>query len=189
MTPRRRALLEALQDAEATVRSKAAEALDRLDLWESIPELVPKLRSFSKTDWLKLLGALVGRRDETTLKLGLRSLEHGEQEVRLAALDLVASCVDLRACPVVCRALADPSPLVRSRAAEVLALLGDRRRGRDVAALLDDPDSAVVAQAALCVGLLDHTVSEARLRDLLSHPRAEVRAACAEALGRMGSAS
>ena len=40
-------------------------------------------------DIAEILGALVGRRDETTLKFGLRALEHPEEDVRLAALELV----------------------------------------------------------------------------------------------------
>lgn len=186
MTPRRKALIGALEDPDAEVRSSVAEALDRLDAWEGLAEAVAKTKALLKTDWLRLLASLSGRRDETTLKLGLRALDHPEADVRLAALDLVAACADLRACPVVSRRLADPSPLVRGRASEVLAGLGDRRRGDEVAALLDDPDPEVLAQAAASLGLLDHVASEPRLLALLAHPAAGVRASAAEALGRLG---
>jgi HEAT repeat protein len=186
VTSRRRALIDALGDPDPSVRGKATEALDRLDVWEGMPDILPRLRSFAKADWLKLLVSLVGRRDEITVKLGLRSLDHPDEEVRVAALELVAACADLRACPVVCRHLADHSPLVRGKSAEVLAQLGDRRRGDDVALLLDDEDPRVVARAASALGLLDHGASEPRLLALSSHQDPAVRAAAVEALGRIG---
>ena len=186
MTLRRQALIGALRDSDDRVRAQAAEALDRLEVLQGLDELLGQLRTFGKTDWLQLLLALSGRRDETSLRVGLRALEHRDEAVRLAGLDFVLSCGDLRAAPAACRRLADPSGLVRARAAQVMGGLGDRRRGDDVAALLDDPDPRALSAAAEGVGLLDHRGSEHRLVELLSHDDAEVRAMAAQALGRMG---
>lgn len=184
---RREALIGALRDGDPGVRTQAAEALDRLDALAGLGELLPRLRGLGKTDWLRLLLSFSGRRDETSLKLGLRALEHPEEDVRVAGLDFVLNCGDLRAVPALCRHLADPSGVVRARAAQVLGVLGDRRRGDDVAALLDDTDPRTVAAAAEAVGLLDHVGSERRLIELLSHDTPRVRATAAQALGRMGA--
>ncbi|MBI5016104.1 MAG: HEAT repeat domain-containing protein [Deltaproteobacteria bacterium] len=186
MISRRQALIELLRDDEPAVRARAAEALDRLDTFEALPGILGRARSLGRVEWLEFLRSLVGRRDETCLKVGLRCLEHPEEEVRLAALELVESFRDLRAGPAVARHLTDPAPLVRARAVEALGRLGDRRRAAEAASLLADSDDHVLARACETVGLLDHAASEPRLLSLLSHPDPDVRAAAAEGLGRMG---
>ncbi|MBI5445556.1 MAG: HEAT repeat domain-containing protein [Deltaproteobacteria bacterium] len=186
MTPRRRALLEALRDEDASVRASASEALDRLDVLEGLPELRGRLRQLGKLDWLRLLRSLVGVRDVECLKLALGSLAHREEDVRLAALDVAEAYSDWRASASVAGRLSDRSALVRARAVEVLGNLGDRRRAGEVAALLKDPDPAVVAAAAGALGLLAEASFEPALLPLLAHPVPAVRAAGAAALGRMG---
>lgn len=187
MTRRREALLRRLQDADPEVRGRAAQSLDRLDALERLAEILGRLRSLGKAEWVGLLRSLAGLRDETCFKLALKALEHPGPDVRLAALDAVLDFADSRAVAHVAQLLEDPEALVRARSVEVLGLLGDRRGAPRAAPLLWDPDSQVVARAAVAVGLLGHAESEARLLELGEHADPEVRAAAVSSLGRLGS--
>jgi HEAT repeat protein len=189
LTPRRRALLEALRDEDSAVRRSASEALDQVDLLEGFPEFRERLRSFGKAELIRFLGSLRGVRDLECLKLALRCLTHPEEDVRVAALGVAEAHADWRASATIAARLSDPSPLVRARALEVLGNLGDRRRAADVAPLLRDPDPRVIAAAADALGGLADGKVESLLLPLLSHPQAAVRASAARALGRLSLSS
>jgi HEAT repeat protein len=184
--PRRKALLVALRDPDPAVRSAASESLDRVDVLEALPEVLGRLPSLGKVEWVRLLRSMKGVRDETCLKLAIRGLEHEDEDVRLAAFDLVEAFCDWRATPHLTRALGDPNPLVRARAAAVLGRLGDRRAAQSLSGLLADPDPRVVAEAAGALGLLGHAPSEAGLIALVEHPDEELRVAAVMSLGRIG---
>ncbi len=187
MSPRREILLRRLEDADPEVRERAAESLDRLDALEGLADVLGRLRSLGKVEWVGLLRSISGLRDETCFKLALKALEHPAPDVRLAALEVTADFADSRAVAHVARLLEDPEALARARAAEVLAQLGDRRSAPRVARLLSDPDQQVVARAAVSLGLLGYGEAEARMLELAEHADPEVRAAAVSALGRLGA--
>ncbi len=189
MNARRKTLLELLRDEDPRVCASASEALDRLDLMEGLPELRGRLRTLNKVDWLRLLRSMVGIRDLGCLKLAIGCLQHPEEEVRLAALEVAEAYSDWRASPSIAGRLSDSSPLVRARAARVLGNLGDRRRAEDLRPLLEDPEPSVAASAAEALGLLAEGGWESLLLPLASHSDPLVRAAVARALGRMGITS
>ncbi|MBE0616350.1 MAG: HEAT repeat domain-containing protein [Proteobacteria bacterium] len=189
MGARRDALLNGLKDPAPEVRSAAARALDRLDALKGLPKALGRLGEKSRGEWVALLRALTGTRDETCLKLALKALAHPAVDVRLAALDLAADFHDWRATGHVARLLKDDSPLVRGRAAEVLGGLGDRRVAEQVSSLLADPHPQVLARAVQALGLLGHQAAADSLAPLAAHADAGVRAASFEALGRLGLTS
>lgn len=185
MHPRRKLFLDALQDPAEGVRDAASKALDRLDLLAGLPATLGRLAALDKVGWVSLLRSLGGIRDEVCLKLGLRGLGHPEEDVRLAALELVESFSDWRGTSHVIQKLSDSSPVVRARASEVLGKMGDRRAAEQLIPLLADPDPRVQAQAACAVGLLGCSEAEERLISLATHPDLDVRAAAIDALGRL----
>jgi HEAT repeat protein len=161
--------------------------LDRLDVLESLPGILGRLSSLDRVTWVRLLRSLQGIRDEIGLKLGIRGLGHKDEDVRLAACDLVESFSDWRATSHLTKQLSsDSSPVVRARAAKVLGRLGDRRAAEPLADLLVDPDPRVVAEAAAALGLLGHTPSADRLLDLVDHADPDVRITALTAIGRIG---
>jgi bilin biosynthesis protein len=185
---RRETLLAGLRDADPVVQEQAAQALDRLDLLESLPRLLTDLNSFTAAQWVQLLRSLTGLRDETYLKLALRALSSPEEDVRAAALDAVAEIGDWRATGPVCKHLNDLSPVVRARAAATLGQLGDRRGAPHLPPLLEDPEAGVRACAAQALGALGHAAAEAALLRLAADLEPEVRAAAYQALGRIALA-
>ena len=186
MHPRRRALLELLRDDHPEVRGRAAEALDRLDVLERLPEAVRSLGGLDREGWVRLLRSLVEVRDETGLRIALRALEHREAGVRVAALEVIEAFADWRATPRVMERLGDPDPVVRARAAAALGALGDRRASDPLVRLLDDGSPEVVTEAARALGRLGHVPAEPDLLRAAGLGDPEVRAAAAEALGRLG---
>ncbi|MFN3431638.1 MAG: HEAT repeat domain-containing protein [Candidatus Sericytochromatia bacterium] len=85
--------------------------------------------------------------------------------------------------------LADPTPMVRRRAAEALARLGDRRAASALAICARDPAWEV---RKACVKALDRLGGDGALKALHRAGRdghAVVRLAAAEAIGRHGDAS
>ncbi|GAB4281002.1 MAG: hypothetical protein Kow0092_36480 [Deferrisomatales bacterium] len=185
MNDRRRVLLQGLRDSDPQVRARASAALDRLDALEHLDATRKALSQASVEEWVRVLRSFAELRDPGCLRLGLRALGHPEENVRMAALELVEAYGDWRATPHLGALLDDPSPTVRARTVEVLGRIGDPRAAPQVAARLDDPDPAVVLQAAVAVGRLGHGAAEPRLLALARHDDPHVRAAALEALGRI----
>ena len=186
MHPRRRLILERLRDENPDVRASASEALDRLDLLESLPEAAKRLRDLEREEWVRLLRALVGVRAETGLRMAVAGLSHPDEDVRVAALEVVEAYRDWRATSRVVERLGDPAPVVRARAAQVLGSLGDRRAADSLRTRIGDPSPEVVVAAIRALGLLGHAPSEAALMELARHDDPRIRAAAVEALGRLG---
>ncbi len=186
MHPRRRLILERLRDEDPGVRACASEALDRLDLLESLPGAAKRLRNLDREEWVRLLRALADVRAETGLRMAVAGLSHPDEDVRVAALEVVEAYRDWRATARVAERLGDPAPVVRARAAEVLGSLGDRRAADSLQARLGDPSPEVVIAAIRALGFLGHTPSEGTLMELARHGDPRIRAAAVEALGRLG---
>lgn len=186
MHARRRALMLGLQDADPVVRACAAEALDRFELLQGLPQVLGGMAGFDAARWVELLRSLSGLRDETYLKLALRALGERAPEVRVVALEAIAEVGDWRATHAVSQRLADPDPTVRARAALTLGTLGDRRGAPALLPLLDDPEPEVRQRTAAALGALGHTAAEAGLLARAGDPVPEVRAAALAALGRIG---
>jgi len=184
--PRRRLLLERLRDENSDVRVAASEALDRLDLLEALPEAAKRLRGLKRQEWMRLLRALLDVRDETGLRIAVAGLSHPDEEVRVAALEVVEAYRDWRATSRVVERLGDPAPVVRAKAAQVLGALGDRRAAASLRTRLGDPSPEVVVAAARALGFLGHVPSETTLMELARHDDPRIRAAAVEALGRLG---
>ncbi len=186
MHPRRRLILERLRDEDPDVRARASEALDRLDLLESLPGVARRLRDLEREAWVRLLRALVDVRAEAGLRIAVAGLAHPDEDVRVAALEVVEAYRDWRATSRVVERLGDPAPVVRARAAQVLGSLGDPRAADSLRTRLGDPSAEVVVAAVRALGLLGHTPSEGDLMELARHREPRIRAAAVEALGRLG---
>lgn len=112
------------------------------------------------------------------------ALADADPDVRAAAIGALERTGTLAAGDVVA-AFADPSPIVRRRAAEAAA----RMPGVALGALLDDADHTVVEVAAWACGEQER-VADAELERLIDlatgHAEALVREAAAAALGAIG---
>lgn len=76
-------------------------------------------------------------------------------------------------------------PYIASICIHVLGYLGIERSADTLANFLKSSDDEVVAETARSLGLLKHRKSVPRIRQLLNHPHARVRAAAVESLARL----
>ena len=125
-----RALLNALADADATVRWEAAKALSALGDTRAVPPLIALAQgtgaSDQRTAAVYVLGWLRDTRALAPLVQVLRSNREGAQ-LRSHAAEALAYIGNRRAVPALITALDDPSPEVRLWSAFALGELGDTR--------------------------------------------------------------
>jgi HEAT repeat protein len=119
--------------------------------------------------------------DRTTAAAGLES---NDPLLRATALTALERAGGLEMATLL-GGLADPSPVVRRRAAQLAA----RYPGTDLVTLLADPDSTVVEMAAWSCGeheSSDHAVIDALIEVVLHHDDALARESAVAALGAIG---
>ncbi|MCO5295663.1 MAG: MFS transporter [Fimbriimonadaceae bacterium] len=86
------------------------------------------------------------------------------------------------------KALHDPSPRVRRRAAQALAQLQDESAGEALVHMVVEHPDLVEEETVEALGELRHAEAVPALVNLLQSPRSLVRRAAAKALGRVGDA-
>lgn len=119
--------------------------------------------------------------DETTARAGLTSASERVRATALGALERLGALTDRD----LSAGLADPSPIVRRRAAEVAAT----RPAVSLLAVLGDPDPLVVEMAAWSCGereLVDDPTLDRLVQLATGHDDALVREAAVAALGAIG---
>ncbi|MGH9170225.1 MAG: HEAT repeat domain-containing protein [Acidimicrobiales bacterium] len=124
--------------------------------------------------------ALAGHDGELAVAAGyFEDADDTVRAVALGALVRMGSATPL----VAARALADPSPIVRRRAAELAASL----QGADFKQLLQDEDASVVEAACFALGEVCDTAAVAALATVATeHPDALCRESAVAALGSVG---
>jgi HEAT repeat protein len=195
-------LLVALDDADGTIRGRAAAALERLGVAESLVRMiVTGENSAEASDMLvrlstggarELLVELMrhsspavreavitavrrGRRGDLTTEVMHSAAHDPEPSLRAAALETLRSNRADQAVPMAIGALSDTDPQVRTAAARLLGELG----GRDTVDVLrqrtSDPEPSVRAAAAAALGALRAAIAQVDLARLLGDPEPEVR--------------
>ena len=131
--------------------------------------------------------------DDTTIdRLVAAHHDDPDPRVRAAALGALVRAAPAAAIPSWSRALDDPSPVVRRRAAELApALTDDADVASALVASLDDADVTVIEALAWSLGELDDAARDAdavrALADIVrSHRDALAREAAVAALGALG---
>lgn len=176
-------LIEALGSADAAVRSKAAWALTQF----GEPAVEPLLQATVDDD-----ADLRWRAAEVLDRLGNRDallsmLKHPDPAIRVRTIQALSRAEDAEAIGLLAQMLGDEVGVVRRLAAEALAGFGEPA----VRVLLEAMDDAAAVQkrqaAAEALGLMKSERAAGRLVALvLRDVEPGVRAAAAEALGRIG---
>jgi len=205
------ALIAALTDPAAEVRSAAVDGLRRVGDSSAIPALAPLLKAADvglrsrvaqalkmlawqpeepdqEADFLVALGdlsraAILGKAAVGALA---KVLEDSAYQRRVVAVNRLAEIGDPSAIPPLITALRDTESVVRTAAANALGRLGALVAGPRLVHLLRDADANVRAASAEAVGLLKEQRALSNLIKLLQDPHWEARSAALEALGRLG---
>jgi HEAT repeat protein len=117
----------------------------------------------------------------------VRTLWTNDPSVRRAQLWLLARRPEWRADHLLSKALTDPDPVVRARAAQASAGRADPASAERIRPLLDDPDPRVRAATVTGLGQLGGIPARDWLVQRRSDPHPQVRAAVEAALRRLSS--
>ncbi|MFW5876085.1 MAG: HEAT repeat domain-containing protein [Myxococcota bacterium] len=183
----REALLQALGDPDAGVRTEAAEAAGRVRLKEAVPRLLDWLGDADagvRTSAARALGEIGAPRAVAPLT---RLLGDRQSDVRKAGVAALASIGTPEVVVPLLGRLDDSDTSVRKAAAEALGELGDPQAIVPLMGQLRD-DSPEVRQTILAaLGNLGNPRATAGLLQGLADPDAEARLIAIGALGRLGA--
>jgi twitching motility protein PilT len=175
-------LLELLGEGEDATRRMAVDLLMKTgDAQQVLLEILLYARNL--VGWLRdrILETLRSMGDEV-LRSAVGLLEHGEEDVRTAALVLVQYFEDPRVVEPVCKLLTDPDWWLRITACDALGELGDERAVPPLIKALQDEEARWAAIDALA--RIGSTKALKPLSSLLRDKRPEVRLEVVQALSR-----
>jgi HEAT repeat protein/MFS family permease len=132
------------------------------DTWKNVRTMTPK--------GVKAMRSLKASTDARARAAAIQNV--GEQGMSMAAEEVI-------------KALHDPQPRVRRRAATALAELKDRRATEALLHMLAEHPDLVEEETVEALGQLQDPTSVPTLIGLLEHPSSLIRRAAARALGRM----
>ena len=142
-------LVNALEDEDEEVRSRAAWALGVIGSPRAVDSLVSALEDPVRDVRVKAAGSLKKIGTHCTDAL-LQALQEGGDELRKEAARVLGDIKDLRAVPFLVKALGDPDEKVRGRAANALEKIGEPAVEALQAALSsDDPNIRALAASIL----------------------------------------
>ena len=178
-------LLVALDDPDPEIRSRAAVALERLEVparlvrmiqrGEGVFETMDTLAKFATAGAYELLADL---------------LRHPAAAVRAAVVGAIRRAQRRDIAPrLVELARQDPDAIVRASAFDALGDLEAKAAAPAALEGLADPDPGVRASAIDLLAKAGNPETIGRLRDCTSDPEPAVRVAAATALGRLGTAA
>lgn len=183
----RDALLQALGDPDAGVRTEAAQAAGRVRLKEAVPRLLDWLGDADadvRTSAARALGEIGATRAVPPL---VRLLGDRQADVRKAGVAALASIGTPEVVVPMLGRLDDSDTSVRKAAAEALGALGDPQAIVPLMGRLRD-DSPEVRQTILAaLGDLGNPRATAGLLQGLADPDPEARLIAIGALGRLGA--
>jgi HEAT repeat protein len=135
-------LRAALQSGSVRVRSRAALALGRLRLEESLPDLYAALQDQDPAVRRSVVKALDSYHDMSSLEGLLSALRDPDLLVQDYATTALAN-LHPDSYPYVRGGIRDPDPLVRKNAVIAMRKMGDERAVPEIIAALGDPDPDV----------------------------------------------
>jgi HEAT repeat protein len=165
------------------VRGRAAQVLDQLgwkpanreeEIWFAVAR---NQLAHAATHGIAALPALEG------------VLNGGPYNLRVAAVEAIASINDKRVTRPLLAALKSPDPAVCGAAVDALGSIGDPQCVAPIIGVLRHADAHARVVAAEWLGRMNATAAIEPLRALLRDPAWDVRRAAAEALGRLKDAT
>jgi HEAT repeat protein len=180
-------LVTAMNDPAVEVRIRAARALGIIRGRASIRPLVGALGDPSRWSAIRVAEILISVGAEAVDEL-LAAYDTLPIAAQVSALDILGRIRSLKATDRVRRALHDPHPDLRARAAHALGLIGDPGFADDLIAALADPEWPVRAMAAKALGRIEAKAAIPALEQALTDRQWWVRANAGDALRLLGDA-
>lgn len=182
---RRKRLIELLNDSEEEVRLAAALALDRLDSFQDIDEIIKGLESNNRGQRVKSIFAMGHIKSSAVFPHLTSLLKDPDPDIRSAAVQVLGGKAHPKSLNSLVKHLKDPSPAVRVHTAEALSNFRDERLVPYLSSLLSDQDEQLVISAAKALASIGASSCVEPLTSLTKDVRAAVRLAAVKALGEL----
>lgn len=182
----RLALTLALRDQEDSVRSEAAQALERIEAVASLEHLGATAKSVDPPEALRALYSAAKIGGEKAFGILLNALKSPQRDVRAAAVKLLAPIRDPRVLDHFIQALDDPSPDVKILVLEALAEFRDTRLSNTLVPRLQQSSGPMREALITTLGRVGDVRAIDILLPYLTDSAPAIRQRVAEALGQLG---
>jgi len=182
---RRQLFVTLLKDTEEGVRTAAAEALERLESFQDMQQVVENLKAEKRGQRVRAIFAMENIRSPEVFPHLINLLKDPDADIRGTAIQVLGVKAHPKSLSSLVKHLKDPSPSVRVHTAEALGRFDDVRLAPYLIALLGEADEQLVASAARSLGAIGASESFEPLSNLTSDSRATVRLAAVKALAEL----
>lgn len=185
MDKRKETLVAALRDSDETIRKAAAAALEKIEVRDRFDHLSKKIESGEMLEKIKGIYALNGLKGAKITSVLLKAAKDPSEDVRAAAVRVLANLSDASALQQLVDALQDESPIVVRCAIDALAAFRDPRLLAPFMKVLKHPDPGVVERAIEVVGNIGDKRSEEAMIYFAVKGNQRMRGLAMKALGEM----
>jgi len=182
----RLALTLALRDQEQSVRTEAAQALERIEGVSALERLAARAESVDTPEALRAIYAVANIGGEKAFAILLKALYSPAADVRAAAVKLLAPSRDPRVAEHFIQTLDDPSPDVKLLILEALGDFRDPRLLEVLTPKLQQSSGPMREALITALGRLGDTRAIEMLLPYLTDGAPTIRQRVAEALGHLG---
>ena len=182
---RRNLFIELLNDSEEEVREAAAAALERLEFFQDLGQIVEDLQSDKRGQRVKAIFAMENVKSADVFPHLIDLLKDPDADIRGAAIQVLGFKAHPKSLNSLVKHLKDPSPAVRVHTAEALGHFDDVRLAPYLVSLLGDDDEQFVSSAARSLGSIGSPDCAEPLAKLTKDGRATVRTAAVRALSEL----
>lgn len=183
---RRQALIRLLKDENEEVRQMAASALERLDGMSNLPVILQHYKKGEKTMRLRSIYALGKLGTDECMPALIHALDNDtEEDIRAAAIRVLAEIKDPKTLPALIMRLSDPSTTIQTMVAEALGNFRHKNLAQHLTPLLKRENKYLVMAALQSLGKINASEAVEGIIQLLDHPDPDVRKTAAKVLGEI----
>jgi len=173
---RRQGLVRLLKDPDEEVRQMAASALERLDGMTNLPTIFERYKKGDKATRLRAIYALGKLGNEECLPVLIHALENdNEEDVRAAAIRVLADLKAPHSLPALIMRLNDPSLTIQTMITQALGNFRHKNLPHHLLPLLKRENKYLVIAALESLGKINAKEALDEIIKLLDHSSPEVR--------------
>ncbi len=184
---RRDTLAALLRDPDDDVRAAAARALERLESFGSLGEVLDSLKKGDMGAKIKALYALGRIGGEQVLPALIYCATRPEEDIRSVAVEVLGGLAHPKGLPAIVDCLKDPSPAIRAKAVAALGNFRDPTLASQLAPFLDENDGLLDAEAVRALARIGDSSLVGKFIELSHSPFPRTREAAAFALGEVSA--
>jgi HEAT repeat protein len=183
---RRLGLIRLLKDENEEVRQMAASALERLDGMSNLPLILEHYKKGDKAIRLRSIYALGKLGTEECMPPLIHALDNDkEEDVRAAAIRVLAEIKDPKTLPALILRLSDPSNTIQTMVAQALGNFRHRNLSHHLIPLLKRENKYLVMATLESLGKINAGDAVEEIIKLLDHTDPDVRKIAAKVLGEI----